>query len=105
MKITENLQPQIIEKIVRRGGRCFNVRVVVAVVGGKAYYRVVSVTPVYSLERDSRFEIREKNIILCLSGAVAEGNSNFVYDFGGETISPYFSLDFFISQMTRAPSN
>jgi hypothetical protein len=104
MIATDNLQPKIVEKVVRKNGRDFTVRVAVAVLGDKTYYRVVSVTPVYALARDLRFEKRDKNQCLCLTGAVAQCDNNFSYDFGADTVSPYFSLDFFISQMTRAPS-
>jgi hypothetical protein len=47
---------------------------------------------------------RDKKGILCLPGCVLRNNANFVYDFGETIISPYTSFDFFVSQMTRAPS-
>ncbi len=100
--ISPTLQPQIVEKIVRKNGRLFSVRAALIEIDGKPYVRVLSATPIQTIG-DASKQKSKKAYALPEIRTKAQSEA-FAYKIG-ETVSPFFSnLDFFISQMTRAPA-
>lgn len=104
MLINFDLQPKIVEKIVRKNSISYRVRAEFSYVEGKILGRIISIERVRAISEFPISSFRSSKKPLCLGGVVGQEESNFPCDFGEETISPYFSLDFFVSQMTRAPS-
>jgi hypothetical protein len=95
-------KPQFIEKIITsQTGEQFRVIFLVAIVAGDMRAKIVSAvalsaTPVVSTARDA---------VLAIAAPIEKVAAVFSYvpAFAAK-ISPYFSLDFFVSQPTRAPS-
>jgi hypothetical protein len=84
------------ERIIRdKNGVLFRVRFVVVDVDGKLQPQIVSAEAL----------IKNKETVVYLPEATAATSSVYTYipSFVSK-ISPYFSLDFFMSQPTRAPS-
>lgn len=109
--LVKSLQTKILEKVVRgKNGQFFSVRFEVTEIDGKTYGRVLSVSPVSELESQSAVTIyRNKNKTHTKKPFLLQGHKQKVSkteskDFNTKILSPYVSLDFFMSQMTRAPS-
>jgi hypothetical protein len=98
-------QAQFIEKtITSQTGERFRVTFLVALVDGKMSAKIVSAVaidaaPIVSSASSARAAV------LSLAAPVEKQPVAFTYkpSFAAK-ISPYFSLDFFVSQPTRAPS-
>ncbi len=104
MLINFDLQPKIVEKIVYRNGATYRIRAEFSYVEGRFLGRIISIERIHTISEFSISNFQFSQNPLCIGGTVEKGDSNFAFDFGEETVSPYFSLDFFISQLTRAPS-
>src|SRR3989344_5365523 len=110
MLISYSVQPHIYEKVVRaKNGRLARVRFVITDIDGQIRGRVLSVVPVSELP--SRVTIyRNKTETSFYNQRVLNAPTKKTERFfqracDGLITSPYFSsLDFFVSQMTRAPS-
>ena len=103
-KVIHQRQSDIFEKIVQRNGRLFRVRFIVVESAGKLRGRIVSYEEVLTVSSVKDKGLRIKDF-LCLPPSRAR---HAVKDEGlrikDSFSSPYFSLEFFTSQMTRAPA-
>lgn len=98
------VQPEIYERIVRaKYGRLMRVRFVAVEIGDEILGKIISVEPV--LEIKNTLLLKEgKEIILALPAPHNPISVSFSYRVSYKIPSPFFTLDFFMSQMTRAPS-
>jgi hypothetical protein len=98
-KLTYQNQSEIFEKVVVRNGRLFLVRFVIVERGGKLRGRVISCEAIVALPAGAAAE-RER----CLPAFSRTEPAPVTRKHFKEIASPFFTLEFFISQMTRAPS-
>ncbi len=84
------------ERIIRdKNGVLFRVRFVIVSVDGKLQPQIVSAEAL----------LTQKETVICLPEVTASTPAVYTYTPSFiSKISPYFSLDFFMSQPTRAPS-
>ena len=97
--LTPYSKPQFVEKIITaQTGEQFRVTFLVALVDGEMRARIVSAVSLGTAPSVA-------TTTLAISAPVEKQPTTFTYkpSFAAK-ISPYFSLDFFISQPTRAPS-
>jgi hypothetical protein len=97
--LTAYSQPQFVEKVITsQTGERFRVTFLVALVDGKMSAKVVSAVAVDTSPIVS-------SPVFSLAAPLEKKTVSFTYkpSFAAK-ISPYFSLDFFVSQPTRAPS-
>jgi len=105
--LTPNLQSKFIEKILTdRDGRQFRVLFIVSLVEGEIRGQIVSAQPIGERIKNIESRIKSKNEILCLPCKKSDFAPILTSYFLLLTsfLSPYSSLDFFMSQPTRAPS-
>ena len=101
--LTPYSQSQFVEKIIMsQTGERFRVTFLVALVDGKPIARVVSAVSISPARAVSSVV---SSAILSLAAPFQKVAAVFSYipAFAAK-VSPYFSLDFFVSQPTRAPS-
>ncbi len=91
-------QSEIFEKVVLRNGKLFRVRFVVIEREGKLRGKVVSCDVIETLDGDINDTKKYFPLDIELGGFFEETRTFDVI------ASPYSYLDFFVSQMTRAPS-
>lgn len=96
MQLTEQ-DIRIIEKIVTTEDGVFLARFAVAYVGGEFKAKLISMVPAESPESIS-------NDIVLLESPKEEQIIGFTEPLSNLTPSPYFNLDFFVSQPTRGPN-
>ncbi len=94
-----NYRAKIVERrIFDKSGNEYQASFLVVFKGGKFFWKVVSLVPV-----DSNFDSNDSRLcLLCGSKKYIE-NRNIFRKFS-ERVSPYLQNQFFVSQMTRAPS-
>ncbi|MEK7169660.1 MAG: hypothetical protein AAB767_00035 [Patescibacteria group bacterium] len=92
-------EAEIFEKIVRRNGRFFLVRFVIVERGGKLRGRVISCEALEVLPVGVTAESER-----CLPAFSDVQPAPITRKRFEEIVSPFFTLEFFISQMTRAPA-
>jgi len=97
-KVIHQKQSQIFEKVVLRNGKPFLVRFVVVEREGKLRGKVISCEAVETLAGESA---DTKQYLPFDIGPATHAEETRTFD---AIVSPYTSLEFFISQMTRAPS-
>lgn len=96
--------PHICERVVRRNGRLFRVRFAVAVIDGEVCGRILSAEPVGELGSKKK-EVRSKQEkAFYLPSPKKAGIAIKSRYQSKKIISPFSELQFFVSQMTRAPS-
>ncbi|MDO8594975.1 MAG: hypothetical protein Q7R93_05730 [bacterium] len=100
-KLLHQKQSEIFERIVNRNGKLFLVRFVVVERAGKLRGKVISCEAIESLSGSTKETSRNYLPILRLPRIVKDEGLR-IKDC---LISPFSSLEFFMSQMTRAPSN
>lgn len=99
--LVQSLQTKILEKVVRgKNGRLVRVRFEVTEIDGRTYGRILSVSPIHELKPCTTIY----RSIAQLAGARKEKEPRPVLGFTDSVVSPFTSLEFFVSQMTRAPS-
>lgn len=111
-------QPKVFEKNIHdRSGRLLRVRFVVAEFDGRVYGKILSVEPIVELRSrncnkevgirnyELRFRNQSKQRPFLPLELVSSSIRNSKFILHNSLSSPYFhSLEFFTSQMTRAPS-
>ena len=97
-KLLHQKQSEIFEKIVIRGGKIFLVRFVIVEREGKLRGKVISCEAVEALSGTKQASEGYLPVTLNAPAAPSDITS---FD---EIISPYSTLEFFMSQMTRAPA-
>ncbi|OHA26314.1 MAG: hypothetical protein A3C06_04720 [Candidatus Taylorbacteria bacterium RIFCSPHIGHO2_02_FULL_46_13] len=109
--LVKTLQTKILEKVVRgKNGQLFCIRFEVTEIDGRTYGRILCVSPISELKSQSAVTIyrnRNKNSTnkpYLLRTPKQKAHKTESKDFNTKILSPHFSLDFFTSQMTRAPS-
>lgn len=105
--ISTYFQPQIIEKNIRsKDGRLLRVRVAVAQIDGRTYGRILGVELVGEITCNIKHITCNTRRVGLLPIYIYTGNQPLGQNtFKTKIASPYFhSLEFFISQMPRAPS-
>ena len=92
-------QTKIVSKILRKkSGELVRAFFLVSEIEGKYFVKLLKTEPVVS----SDFETAKETL---LAGKTAGDSAvEFVKSLGRQIVSPYFDLNFFISQLTRAPS-
>ncbi len=103
--LTTYFQPKIFERMTRTmDGRLVRVRFAVAVIDGEVCGRIVGVEEVGELPIfNFQFSIFKKKTF-CLAGANRKAEVVKSCYKNRKIISPFSTLEFFMSQMTRAPS-
>ncbi|OHA20853.1 MAG: hypothetical protein A2849_04210 [Candidatus Taylorbacteria bacterium RIFCSPHIGHO2_01_FULL_51_15] len=105
MSLIYQKQSDIFEKTVRRGGKLFLVRFVIVERCGQLRGKVLSCEPVEELAGCTMYDLgcKDKNYFLPVrsKGTTPVADTKTTVD---EIVSPYTTLEFFMSQMTRAPS-
>jgi|SRR3989344_948994 len=97
-KVIHQNQYEIFEKIVQNDGRLFRIRFVVIERAGKLRGKVISCEPISEL----RGSVAEPYVLCgnCTESDIpVEKEQSF-----SSYVSPFSSSEFFVSQMTRAPS-
>lgn len=92
-------QSEIFEKIVNRDGKAFRIRFVILERGGRLRGKVISCEAIEALSGDIATE-EEK----CLPVFAAKQSTPTTRVDFREIVSPFSTLEFFMSQMTRAPA-
>ena len=98
-KLLYQNQSEIFEKVVTKNGKLFLVRFVIVERGGKLRGRVISCEALEVLPAGVTAESEH-----CLPAFSAVEPAPVTRRIFEELVSPFFTLEFFISQMTRAPS-
>ncbi len=104
LAIISQKQYGIFKRVLRgRGGQLYNVCFEVIEVAGNTRARIISATPVCELKGACA---QKKETYVSLPGFSAEPPPAPKEPEFHTNVSPFFSeLDFFVSQMTRAPAN
>ena len=98
-------QKGLFERLVRgKNGALIRVRFEVVEFNGELRGRVISAEPVIELQ-GQKSKVKSQNGSLCLPCASSEilHLTSYIFAFA-PTVSPYNTLEFFMSQPTRAPS-
>lgn len=94
--LTPQVKSQFVTKVIENESGKFQVVFLVALVDGKISAKIVSVKNISSETCEARLSLPCQNLS-CVNVEIKKS-------FKIVTISPYFTLDFFTSQPTRAPS-
>ena len=97
-KLLHQKQSEIFERIVNRDGKLFLVRFVIVERAGKLRGKIISCEAVEALAGSEQPSEGYLPVILNAQAAPSEAVSF------EEIVSPYSTLEFFMSQPTRAPS-
>ncbi len=98
----------IYEKVLRApDGRLVRVQFAVVEVNGALRGRIISMEPIEDRLKieDSRLKNKATILYLPSKGNDYEPIFNFQFSIFNSLVSPYTTLDFFMSQPTRAPSS
>ena len=98
MKKLTTRQFEIFEKVVRQNGHLFLVRFVILERAGKLRGKVLSCTPIEVLAGSAEPSTSYLPVFRHTQAAPTETRTF------EEILSPFTTLEFFVSQMTRAPS-
>lgn len=98
-KLTYQNQSEIFEKVVTKNGKFFLVRFVIVERGARLCGRIISCEAIETLPVGVTAETEH-----CLPAFSALEPAPTTKERFVEIVSPFFTLEFFISQMTRAPS-
>ena len=98
-KLLDQKQSEIFEKVVLKNGRLFRIRFVVLERGGKLRGKILSCQPIEILAGESTEST--SSYLPALADLQPAPISRVLFE---ELVSPLSTLEFFMSQMTRAPS-
>lgn len=98
-KLTYQHQSEIYEKVVQRDGELFLVRFVILERGGKLRGKIISCEAIEALPAGITTESEH-----CLPAFSNVEPAPITQERFEEIVSPFFTLEFFVSQMIRAPS-
>jgi hypothetical protein len=105
LKLENKQINSIFERIVKdKNGILVRIRFTIIEIEGKFQGHIISVTPLSVSDENTEKDIKE-NIIYLPKIKISQIFSIDTYTSLNSIISPYLSLEFLMSQPTRAPSN
>ena len=97
--LTIRPQSRIVSKILRKkSGEFVRAYFLISEIEGKYFVKLLKTEAIAS----DNFRTSEETLLP--GNTVGDSAVEFVKSLGREIVSPYFDLNFFISQLTRAPS-